>query len=120
MDDASIAVAQGQRIDINALDAFMSSVKEKIRFLEGEASEPVWFGQLKDEIDAVSALARKLEQCQLDINILRDTIYCAGGDVSKNPLQDQIKFIAAEMEGLKLLIRRVDIHQSKDLSLIHI
>ena len=114
MDEASIAVAQGQRIDINALDAFMSSVKEKILFLEGEASEPVWFGQLKDEIDAVSALARKLEQCQLDINILRDTIYCAGGDVSKNPLQDQIKFIAAEMEGLKLLIRRVDIHQSKD------
>ena len=113
MDDDA-AASQGQQIDINALEAFMVSVKDKIRFLEGETSEPVWFAQLKVEIDAISSLARKMEQCQLDINILRDTLYCSGGDPSKNPFQDQIKFIAGEMEGLKLLIRRVDIHQSKD------
>ncbi len=112
--DNDTEASQGQRVDINALEAFMVSVKDKIRFLEGEASEPVWFAQLKEEIDAISSLARKLEQCQLDINILRDTLYCSGGDLSKNPFQDQIKFIAGEMEGLKLLIRRVDIHQSKD------
>ena len=77
--------------------------------------------------DVYDVLYRKLEHCQLDVNILRDAVYehdrcvddpngaqhCLGSAACRN----QIKLLFSEVEGIRLLLRRVDVNGCKDKNL---
>lgn len=78
--------------------------------------------------DVYDVLLRKLEHCQLDVNILREAIYDQDRLVdefssSQNGLgkdmgyRNQIKLIFSEIEGIRLLLRKIDVNSCKDKNL---
>ena len=73
---------------------------------------PVWWDAIKSEVDKISSLSRKIEHAQIDINLLRaNTISRPPAEVRTESIStDPIDRILDDIEGLRAIVRRNDLH----------
>lgn len=163
-------IDQQFKIDHVALENYLLSMKDSIQMLTEEIRHPVWWDSLKNDVDKVVELGRKVDHNQIDINSLRSILYgknlssinnskdfsnksikynnTDNNQSAKNSSEDieilndteniinnkssyklneseiykdipnfPIQFICAEIEGMRLLLRRIEKHQSSDVQL---
>ena len=112
-------------IDVGKLESYLTSIKDQLSRHDDELKNPVWWSAFKTEIDQVAVLSQKVEHQQLDINIIRDLLannaekekegrnsnkHSYGGISSgqESESDKKIPILAADVEGLKLLVRRIE------------
>lgn len=65
----------------------------------------------------VPILSRKLDLCMLDVDVIRDYFYQQKSQIAEqNTIShaNTIQFLRAELEALKIVTRRIDLHQATD------
>jgi len=104
------------QVNTNALDNALNTIKKQLSRHEEELLHPVWMDALKSEIDKISGLTRKIEHCQLDINVIRNSTYAQAIEASgKSNMLELMTFLQGEVEALRLIVRRIELHQAVEL-----
>lgn len=131
-------------MDVLKLSTALASVQQQLQRHEGELSNPVWWASLKGDVDQIVILSKKVEYMQLDINALRDAVFSkalVGGSQDTQAQQtysspssssssnyaqiptraweqtgQSIAQLGADVEGVRLLVRRIEAHQCVELS----
>lgn len=115
-------MAKVVQIDAVKLDSYLKDIKSQLQKHDDELLNPVWLTNIKPEIDKVSLLARKLEYCQLDINALRDEMLSVNDphsvEISNSKSLDPLRLLKSEIQGVKLVIRRVELQHASELNVL--
>lgn len=107
------------QVDTFKLEKYLQHIKDHLSRHDKELLVPVWWDSVRSEIDQISILTTKLEHVQLDMNTIRDTVFQSmPPDESLKTTVDELKFLAAEIEGVKITMRRVELHQAIDRTVL--
>lgn len=103
-------------IDISALESYLVNIKSKISDLEDDIKHPVWWNDFISNMNHVGTIDCKLDQYQLDLNCMKDAIYNTSTNTSTTTSTtiNPFNILNNEIEGLKAIVRRIDINLSKD------
>ena len=99
------------QVNTSSLEVFLQGLKKQIARHETEINNPPWWDSIKSEIDKISLLARKLDHSQLDIATIRNFILDKS-EKGANHATDQSNFLKGEIEAMRLLVRRIELHQA--------
>jgi len=121
-------------VDIGKLETYLTSIKAQLERHEEELKNPIWWASFKAEIDQVAVIGKKVEHQALDINVIRDMLASQVQDTTstgstgkgsgkspgygnynnyespppKTSLERKTELIAADVEAMKLLVRRME------------
>ena len=101
------------QVNTSALDIHLRSMKKQLAAQAKELANPVWLDSIRQELNQMPDLARRVEHCELDINTMRSAIYNRNdASISKVVGMDASKFMLAEIEGIRTTTRRIELHQA--------
>lgn len=95
---------------------------------DDEIKESIWLYTAKEAMGQVAAVTRKVDQLAIDINCIREKSYEAsilglGGGVSatggSSEAAGALKLLKSEMEGLRVVTRRIELHHATDALSFH-
>jgi hypothetical protein len=101
----------------NKIEILQSTVSQ----MNNELLNPVWYDSLQNKIDNVTNLSKKIDHCQIDINAIRDAIFESHNMMQRRVMMipiDNVKVINAEIQSLKLIIRRIELHQTSEFNVL--
>ena len=97
---------------------------------EDEIKESIWLSTAKEAMQQAAAVARKVDQLALDMNGVREKSYEASilalgggvsgtGGASATDAASALKLLKSEMEGVRVVTRRIELHQCTDALTFH-
>lgn len=86
------------------LEQYLSSIKESL-------------SKHEEDCKLVQILSRKLDLCMLDVDVIRDHFYRQKSQIAEQKMifhGTTIEYLRAELEALRIVTRRIDLHQATD------
>ena len=101
------------QVNTSALDMHLRSMKKQLQLQEKEIANPVWLDGIRQDLNKMPDLSRRLEHCELDINAIRGAIYSRNdADLATVAGIDAGRFLLAEIEATRAVTRRIELHQA--------
>lgn len=101
------------QVNTSALDIHLNSLKKQLIAQKKELQNPVWLDPIKQEISHLPELQRRIEHTEMDVNAIRSAIYSKNdADLTKVVGLEASKFLLAEIEAVRVVSRRIDLHQA--------
>jgi hypothetical protein len=63
------------QVNTSALDIHLRSLKKQLSAQTKELANPVWLDGIRQDLNQMPDLQRRIEHCELDINTIRSSIY---------------------------------------------
>lgn len=101
------------QVNTSALDMHLNSLKKQMQLQKKALENPVWLDGIRQELNQLPDLHRRMEHAEMDINAIRGTIYGKNdSDLSRVVGVDASKYLLAELEATRAITRRIDLHQA--------
>jgi len=110
------------QVNTGSLEVYLQGLKKQVIRHEEELQHPSWWDKIKHEVDKVPVIARKLDHNQVDITAIRSFLTessdrlanSANADVLE--VNNKLEFLKTDVEGVRALIRRIELHQAVEVS----
>jgi hypothetical protein len=113
------------QVSTGPLEFHLQSMKKQLKEHTALIKHPPFLDDLMIEVNKISGLIRKIEHCQLDINNVRETIVETKGSTSQQLVKSSDQSITGklnqlfkDLEMLRGVIRRIDVHQALDATVL--
>ena len=101
------------QVNTSALDMHLNSLKKQLLVQKKELENPVWLDGIRQDLNQMPDLHRRIEHAEMDINAIRGAIYSRNdAELSKVVGLEASKFLLAEVEATRAITRRIELHQA--------